>query len=1385
MSKILVTSASQAVLKNISALLKKFVTGCSVITLKSGQSCIKKAEKELPDVILLDSQMPGMNGYDVCMKLKADDKTSHIPVVMLIESQRDTESSKKVIKAGADAVLAMPVNEDVFVMQVNAMLRLKKAEDALRSNERDLEENEALRIKEFALSSSINGIGITDLEGNLTYVNDSLLDMWKYSEKEVLGKHITEFFKEPEMTVDAMKALKMKGRFIGEFTGKRNDGSLFTIILSANLVKDQSGNPVCMMGSILDLTERKQIEEALKESSLRLQLALRSSDVGLWDWNTKTNQAYFSPEWKSQIGFEPNDFQDTYEEWESRLHPEDRSRVITALGDYLEGRSPEYSVEFRFKHRDGTYRWILAKGELLQDESGESYHMLGCHIDITERKWVENLARIQRDLGVSLEKTINFHEVLRLCLRAALKASDMDCGGIYIVDPATGTLDLPYHEGLPEDFVKAASHYEADSNNVQIVMAGNPLYSSHKTLVRPTRKALSEEGLKALAVVPFKHANRVIGCLNVSSHTYEEVPQFARNTLETIASQIGDAIANKQAGKALRESEERLQAIIDNNMAVIYLKDTQGKYLLINSQYETLFHVTREQVIGKTDYDIFPEEISDALRENDRRVLKEGKSIEFEEIVPHDDGIHTYISIKFPISDISGITYGVCGISTDITERKQAEAQIFTEKKFTDTALDAQLDTFFLFEPATGKALRWNRAFKDISGYSDEEIAALPAPESYYSPEDLQRAAVCIQDVLKEGTGTIELELICKNGSKVPTEYLVSTMMDEKGELRYFISIGRNITHRKQAEEALLKERDRIQKYLDIAGVMLIALDSQGCITLLNKKGCEILECSEEETLGKNWFETFLPGNIQDEVKGVFTQLMSGDIDPVEYFENSIVTARGNVREMAWHNNILNDARGNMIGALSSGEDITERKLAEEALRESEQKFRIAVGQVPGTVWTTDTELIFTMSLGAGLPALGLKPDQVVGMDLFEFFNTDDPDYYSIVMHRRALQGESVIYNDEFEDKYYQTFLEPLRSSEGEVNGVIGISFDVTDTKQAEKALIESEKKYRSLFDNIQDGFALHEIVLDENNNPVDYIFLDINDAFERVTGLKKRDLIGEKVTETLPGIEKDPAEWIGTYGKVALTGESISFENFSESLQRWYSVSAYRPAEGQFAALLTDITETKKSEEKIKTSLKEKEVLLSEIHHRVKNNLQIISSLLNLQSRHLRDEHDKDLFKDTQNRVFTMAMIHEKLYESNKLASVDFNEYINDLTDNLLHSYNVNATSVKSKIEVGDVHLSIDLAIPCAQIINELISNSFKHAFPEGGKGEVQIKFNRTKDGKYKLIISDNGIGFPEGVDFRKTESLGLKVVNSLTQQLHGNIELDGRNGTKFTLTF
>jgi len=224
---------------------------------------------------------------------------------------------------------------------------------------------------------------------------------------------------------------------------------------------------------------------------------------------------------------------------------------------------------------------------------------------------------------------------------------------------------------------------------------------------------------------------------------------------------------------------------------------------------------------------------------------------------------------------------------------------------------------------------------------------------------------------------------------------------------------------------------------------------------------------------------------------------------------------------------------------------------------------------------------------------------------------------------------------------------------------------------------------------------------------------------------------------------------------------------------------------ENKAQLLQIELTERKEAEKKIKKSLAEKEILLKEIHHRVKNNLQVISSLLYLQSNKAFEPTTMELFNESQNRIRSMALIHEQLYQSEDLVSINFIDYIKGLISHLSNSYQTELHKIKIEKKIENVQLSIDKAIPTGLIINELVSNSLKHAFPDNKKGKINIQMTLNKDKNVHLIIEDNGIGLPEELDPKNPDSLGLQLVNTLTKQLRGTIKYHTSKGTKYLITF
>jgi PAS domain S-box-containing protein len=300
-----------------------------------------------------------------------------------------------------------------------------------------------------------------------------------------------------------------------------------------------------------------------------------------------------------------------------------------------------------------------------------------------------------------------------------------------------------------------------------------------------------------------------------------------------------------------------------------------------------------------------------------------------------------------------------------------------------------------------------------------------------------------------------------------------------------------------------------------------------------------------------------------------------------------------------------------------------------------------------------------------------------------------------------------------------------------------------------------------AVIESMSDGV----IVLDSENR-----IMDVNPAAEHLMGQPASSMVGKAIKTVWP-------HW---RDQMDSSQREIALNYNNEKRTYGMSVSPLADWRGHVVSsvvVLHDITD--------RISLKEKEVLLREIHHRVKNNLQIISSLLNLQSHSIKDKSYADMFKESQDRIRSMALIHEKLYQSKNLARIQFDEYTDTLVHELIRFQGVNTQKIEVKIDVGDISLDIDTAIPCGLIINELVSNALKHAFPDNRSGEITIRVHSVDD-KYELAVTDNGVGIPENIDIEDTSSLGLRLVTILAEdQLDGDFSLHRDEGTTVRITF
>jgi PAS domain S-box-containing protein len=349
--------------------------------------------------------------------------------------------------------------------------------------------------------------------------------------------------------------------------------------------------------------------------------------------------------------------------------------------------------------------------------------------------------------------------------------------------------------------------------------------------------------------------------------------------------------------------------------------------------------------------------------------------------------------------------------------------------------------------------------------------------------------------------------------------------------------------------------------------------------------------------------------------------------------------------------------------------------------------------------------------------------------------------------------------------------------------GIVCIGSDLTEKKNMMTALHKTEELYKTLVKTDPDS-----VVTTDMTGEITYLSPR---ALEMHGYETSGELLGKNILELIAPQDHQKAslDMQKTIKRGILRNlEYIMKKKDGKQFIGELNATIIKNIDGNPFAFLTttrDITHHKKTEAQIKSSLEEKDVLLKEIHHRVKNNLQIVSSLLNLQSGYIEDEEAQNVFKESQNRVKSMAMIHEKLYQSENFARINFGDYIKNLASGLFSSYGVNINLIKLKINVDSILLDINTAIPCGLILNELVTNSVKHAFPKGMDGEIEIGFFRNNNDENVLTVIDTGIGFPEDMDFRNTDTLGMRLITSLTDQIDGKLELITEGRTEFRITF
>jgi len=601
----------------------------------------------------------------------------------------------------------------------------------------------------------------------------------------------------------------------------------------------------------------------------------------------------------------------------------------------------------------------------------------------------------------------------------------------------------------------------------------------------------------------------------------------------------------------------------------------------------------------------------------------------------------------------------------------------------------------------------------------------------------------------------------------------------------------------------ILKSKKQFKSYyqynrelIEISIDPLVTIGLDGKLKDVNKAVELVTGYSRDQLIGTDFSDYFIhPDKAKVGYETVFREGFVKDY-PLE-----IQHKNGHITPVLYNASIYKDQKGKTIGVFAAARDITELKSAEKALIESQQRLSNFIDFLPDATMAIDVDGKVIAWNQAIEEMTGFKADDIIGKGNYEyalpFYGTRRPILIDLVLksnrkienfYRYVKRDNMAIVAEadvKLNNKNFILWVKagPLYDSEGNINGAVESIRDITKPKMAKSALKRSEQRFRAVAESAVDAIVT-------TNSKGNIIFF--NNSLSKIFGYTKDELSGKPLTLLMPErFKKDYLNELQKFkksGQHRLMGKTVTTTGLKKDKNEFpfeMSLSAWE-SDGKtyFTSIIRDLTERQKANEQIKKSLEEKEVLIREVHHRVKNNMQIISSLLNLQTRYVDDKETVNLLKESQNRVKSMAMIHEKLYQSHDLNHINIFDYINSLVKDLFYSYAIPKNQIKPVIEVEEINLNIETAVPCGLIISEIISNSLKYAFPGGREGEVYV-FLKYIGEKFYLTISDNGIGLPEGIDFNKTDSLGLKLVNSLTEQIDGELELDRSHGTKFNITF
>ena len=844
----------------------------------------------------------------------------------------------------------------------------------------------------------------------------------------------------------------------------------------------------------------------------------------------------------------------------------------------------------------------------------------------------------------------------------------------------------------------------------------------------------------------------------------------------------------------LAENMTDMAFMVDMDLATTYVSPSIER-ILGYSPDERITQKVDEQLTPKSQKFVFETLAVELEREKLKDGTDQNRSRTLDLEYYHKDGSVKYLETYIRGNrDSEGNLTGFYGLARDITERRRAEEALRESEENYRVLFESINDAVFVHEldeeGLPGRFLQVNDVACRRLGYTKEELLSF-TPRDITMSEEFERIADKRIGLASQGNILAETIHVTKDGRKIPVESNIR-------KFHYFnrkaaISISRDITDRKRAEEALRESEERYRRLIENTPEVIYSLSAEdGTITSLNPAFESITGWSRAEWLGKPFMSLMHPDDLGLAAE-TFQQVLRGEI--IQPYELRILSRSGKYISGEF-TSVPNIEKGKVIGEFGIARDITDRKRADAALKQSEERYRLLVEKANEAIYVAQDGMLKFVNR-AGVEIAGYSEKELISRPFIEFIHPDDRAMAG-ERHQRRLKGE------EFESRHTFRFIAKNGDIKWIESGAALIDFegrpatlnlvtDITDRKRTQEALRESETRYRLLAENAMDVIWTVDIE--------DMRLTYVSPSVTRLLGFTVEEAMARTMQQAyVPEAFEKAMQMLAEEMTIESAGHGDPTRSRMLELDLVRKDGNTVPVEGNFCflrdptgkaigilSIVRDITDRKLAEEQIHASLREKEILLNEIHHRVKNNMQVISSLLDLQARSTGNPELTEKLNESKSRIRSMAMIHEKLYNSKDFTRIDLVDYVRVLSQELFQLYKINPGKIDLVIQSdGVVYMDINKTIPCGLILNELISNTLKHAFPGDRQGKLQILINETKNAEIEIIVRDNGLGLLDDVDIHQSQTLGLDLVDGLIKkQLNGQIEVRRDNGTEFRIKF